>query len=82
MQKQVLSNPQGDVPDVPKRQVPDPAGAETVRHPFECHRQRVNTSAFLVVSKVVAMCQIRVMQIVVENPVVRQRRNSSCLENR
>ena len=79
MQKQVLTSPQSDVPIVPKRQVPDPAGAETVEVPPSNVIDRVNTytSAFLVVSKVVEKCQIRVLQIVVENPVVRQRSNST-----
>ena len=77
VQKQVLSSPQGDVPVVPKRQVPDPAGAETVEVPPSNVKKRVNTSAFLVVLKFVEICQIRVRQIVVENPVVRQKRNST-----
>ena len=77
MQKQVFSSPQGDVPIVPKRQVPDPVGAETVEVPPSNVINRVNTCAFLVVLKVIEICQIRVLEIVVENPVVRKRRNST-----
>ena len=77
MQKQVFSSPQGDVSIVPKRQVPDPIVAETVEVPPSNVTNRVNTSAFLVVLKVVEICQIRVLEVVVENPVVRKRRNST-----